>query len=82
LYIRNPHKGTTTYQRFNGEACEPLDGQWCDAGPLVRTPFSGSLKNDNYTDTTVAYIRWEWKKFEPVQGQRNWALLDEYLQTA
>jgi len=81
-YIRNPHKGTTTYQRFNGEAADPMDGHWTDAGPLVRAPWSGSLSNPDYTDTTVAYLRWDWKKFEPRPGERNWALLDEYLKTA
>jgi len=81
-YVRNPHKGITTYQRFNGEASEPMLGHWCDAGPFTRPPWSGTLDNPGYTDTTVAYLRWEWKKFEPVQGQRDWALLDEYLRTA
>lgn len=81
-YILNPHKGTTTYQRFNGEAPEPLDGHWNDAGPLPRPPYSGTNRNVNYTDTTVVYLRWLWKTFEPARGKRNWALLDEYIKTA
>lgn len=81
-YILNPHKGTTTYQRFNGEAPEPIDGHWCDAGPLPRPPYSGTTKNVGYTDTTVVYLRWLWKTFEPERGKRNWAILDEYLKTA
>jgi len=81
-YIPNPHKGTTTYQRFNGEAPEPIDGAWNDAGPLPRPPYSGTIHNVGYPDTTVVYLRWLWKNFEPKRGQRNWALLDKFLKTA
>jgi hypothetical protein len=80
--LLNPHKGIATYQRFNGEAPDPVDGGWNDAGPLPRPPYLGTLKNPGYPDTRVAYLRWEWKKFEPARGQRNWALLDEFLRTA
>ena len=62
-YLPNPHRGTTTFQRFNGDDLYP-GLHWDDSkGPLEFPPFSGdplSLHNPKYPDTTLSYCRWLW----------------------
>ena len=64
-YLLNPHKGTTTFQRFNGDALYP-GLSWNDReGPVEFKPFDGNLKNPRYPDTTISYCRWLWSVIEP-----------------
>ena len=80
--LPNPHKGTTTFQRFNGD---PLyeGNRWDDrAGPVEFPPFEGNLRNDRYPDTTIAYCRWLWSVIEPQKGVYRWDIIDGALEAA
>lgn len=80
--LRNPHKGTATFQRFNGD---PLyDGnRWDDrVAPTEFRPFDGNVKNDRYPDTTIAYCRWLWSVMEPEEGRYRWDIIDGALEAA
>jgi len=81
-YLGNPHKGTTTFQRLNGD---PLyDGTtWDDRGaPVEFPPFDGNLKNDRYPDTTLAYCRWLWSVIEPEKGKYRWDIIESAMEAA
>jgi len=81
-YIRNPHRGTTTFQRFNGDPLYP-GLTWNDSeGPEKFKPFDGNLKNDRYPDTTISYCRWLWSVIEPEKGKYRWDIIDGALQAA
>ena len=81
-YIPNPHKGTTTFQRFNGDPLYP-GLKWDDrAGPVEFKPFDGNFKNPNYPDTTLSYCRWLWSVIEPEKGKYRWDIIDGALEAA
>jgi len=80
-YVLNPHKGTTTFQRFNGD---PLyeGNRWNDSvAPLAFKP-PRRLKNDRYPDTTISYCRWIWSVLEPRKGVRRWDVVEGALNAA
>jgi len=80
--LANPHKGTTTFQRFNGD---PLyeGNRWNDrVAPVEFRPFDGNLANPRYPDTTVAYCRWIWSVMEPEKGRYRWDVIDGALEAA
>lgn len=82
-YLNNPHKGTATFQRFNGDPLYP-DTRWNDSeGP---TTFSKSAKrdlsNDHYPPTRVSYCRWLWSVLEPEPGKIRWDILEGALANA
>ncbi len=81
-YLLNPHKGTTTFQRFNGDA--PYPGlAWNDSvAPTEFAPFDGNLHNERYPDTRMSYCRWLWSVIEPEKGQRRWEIIDGALEAA
>jgi len=82
-YINNPHKGTTTFQRFNGDPLYPTM-RWDDSkGPLeFPAPKNADLSNDNYPPTRISYCRWAWKVIEPEKGKIRFDVLDAALKTA
>jgi len=81
-YILNPHKGTTTFQRFNGDPLYP-GLKWSDReGPETFKPFDGNLKNPRYPDTTISYCRWLWSVLEPEKGKYRWDIIDGALEAA
>ncbi len=81
-YLLNPHKGTTTFQRFNGDPLYP-GLSWNDReGPVEFTPFDGNLKNPRYPDTTISYCRWLWSVIEPEKGKCRWDIIDGTLEAA
>ncbi|MCZ7645652.1 MAG: DUF4832 domain-containing protein [Planctomycetota bacterium] len=84
-YLPNPHRGTTTFQRFNGDEIYP-GLAWDDSkGPLEFAPFRGgpdALKNPRYLDTTLSYCRWLWSVIEPEQGAYRWDVIDGALEAA
>ncbi len=80
--LLNPHKGTTTFQRFNGDPLFP-GTTWNDReGPETFTPCDGNLKNPRYPDTTISYCRWLWSRTEPEKGKFNWQFTDGALEAA
>ncbi len=81
-YVLNPHKGTTTFQRFNGD---PLyDGnQWNDyVAPLTFPAPRGSRHNGLYPDTAISYCRWLWSVLEPKKGEYRWEVIEGALEAA
>lgn len=80
-FLNNPHKGTTTFQRFNGD---PLYKEgWNDAeGPLVFPKPPRSLHNKNYPDTSMSYCRWLWSVLEPEKGKIRFDIIDGALRAA
>ena len=81
-YLGNPHKGTTTFQRFNGDPLYP-GTSWDDRGaPTEYKPFDGNLTNPQYPDTTIAYLRWRWSAIEPEKGRYRWEIIDGALEAA
>lgn len=84
-WLANPHRGTATFQRFNGDPLYP-GLAWDDsAGPTDFQPFDGDprdLRNDRYPRTTVAYCRWLWSVIEPERGRYRWDIMDGALEAA
>lgn len=81
-YVPNPHRGTTTFQRFNGDPLYP-DMWWNDrVAPTEFKKPAGSLKNKKYPDTTMSYCRWVWAVIEPEKGKYRWDIIDGALKAA
>jgi hypothetical protein len=82
-YINNPHKGTATFQRFNGDPLYPTIW-WDDSkGPLeFPPPTNKDLSNDRYPPTRISYCRWLWRVIEPEKGKIRFDILDAALKTA
>ena len=82
-YLNNPHKGTTTFQRFNGDPLYPTI-RWDDAhGPeTFPPPVNKDLSNDRYMPTRMSYCRWAWSLLEPQKGKFRFDFIDKALDTA
>jgi hypothetical protein len=81
-YLGNPHKGTTTFQRFNGDKLYGGE-RWDDRGaPTEFKPFDGNVPNERYPQTTIAYLRWLWRVLEPAKGEVRWDIIDGALEAA
>ena len=81
-YLANPHRGTTTFQRFNGDPLFP-GLTWNDReGPTEFKPFDGNLRNPQYPDTTISYCRWVWAVIEPEKGKYRWDIIQGALEAA
>ena len=81
-YLGNPHKGTTTFQRFNGDKLYGGE-RWDDRGaPTEFKPFDGNVRNEGYPQTTMAYLRWLWRVIEPEKGAFRWEIIDGALEAA
>lgn len=82
-YIHNPHRGTTTFQRFQGEDTYPAFATSDTHGPLDFPNGATIPDNVKYIPrTTLTYCRWPWKWLEPKRGQFNWKLVDSALAAA
>jgi hypothetical protein len=79
--LTNPGIGFTTFQRFNGDDLNPGAG-WTEGMPIAYQEFDGNLKNKNYPETSIAYLRIYWKFVEPEKQKYNWELIDQALSTA
>lgn len=81
--FKNPHKGTTTFQRFNGDQLYP-DVEWSDRyGPLTFPRAKNpDYHNDRYPDTTLAYCRWVWSDLEVAPGEYRWEIVERAFKTA
>lgn len=80
--LPNPGIGFMTFQRFNGDTPNPDRHKWTEGHPIEYQPFSGSLKNSDHPDTTLAYFRVYWRYLEPENGVYRWDILDKALRTA
>jgi len=77
----NPGIGFMTFQRFNGDSLN-AGLKWTEGYPIGYQEFKGSLKNENFPDTSMAYFRIYWKFVEPAMGRYNWEMLDRAILTA
>ena len=82
-YIHNPHRGTTTFQRFQGEDTYPAFVTSDTHGPVTFPPVGKVRDNVKFIPrTTLNYCRWPWKWLEPEKGKFNWDLIDKTLQAS
>jgi hypothetical protein len=82
-YIHNPHRGTTTFQRFQGEDTYPATITSDTHGPLEFPSTKTIRDNVKYIPrTSLTYCRWPWKWLEPEKGNFNWKLIDSTLKAA
>ncbi len=84
--LTNPGKGFMTFQRFEGDPANALEGccgDFREEYPYeVLTDEYGNLMNENYPNTSMAYLRFYWRFLEPEQGRYRWDILDRALATA
>ncbi|MCW8131806.1 MAG: DUF4832 domain-containing protein [Planctomycetota bacterium] len=81
-YLPNPHRGTTTFQRFQGEDTYPSFITSDTYGPLTY-PTDGSRANVKFVPrTTLTYCRWPWAWLEPEKGKFRWDIVDGTLAAA
>ena len=82
-YLPNPHRGTTTFQRFQGD---DTYASWLTSdthGPIEFAPDAPVQDNAKYIPrTTLTYCRWPWRLLEPRKGRYNWAIVDKTLEVA
>jgi len=82
-YIPNPHRGTTTFQRFQGDDTYPSFITADTYGPTEFPPVAKVRDNVKYIPrTTLSYCRWPWAWLEPAKGKFNWKLIDGTLKSA
>ena len=79
--LSNPGIGFSTFQTFNGDPVNPTNG-WTEGYPVDYGEFDGDRSNKGYPDTTIAYLRINWRFLEPKKYQYNWVLIDKALETA
>jgi hypothetical protein len=80
--LPNPGIGFMTFQRFNGDTCNPDRHRWTEGHPIEYQPWSGQLTNPQHPDTTLAYFRVYWHYIEPEKGVYRWDIIDKALETA
>ena len=82
-YLPNPHRGTTTFQRFQGEAPYPAWYTSDTHGPVTFPAGGAPGENLKFVPcTTLSYCRWPWAWLEPKKKQYRWELVDESLRAA
>src|ERR1700730_9249771 len=75
----NPGMGITTFQRFNGQALNPLY-TWSEEGPTEKL-VDAQVKPD-FPPAAVSYCRCVWDVIEPKRSEFNWEIIDLALQEA
>lgn len=82
--FKNPHKGFTTFQRFNGDNLNQnwsvKTGWMMEQLPDREGLYIGEVKD--HPDTTIAYFRLPWCRIEKTEGEYDLAYIDEILETA
>lgn len=83
--LPNPHKGFTTFQRFNGDK---LNENWTkETGWKMeqlpdRNIVDSHVVGDGYPDCTLCYFRIPWNMVEPQEGEYNFEFIDYVLNEA
>lgn len=78
--LRNPHRGCCTFQRFEGDPLNEVATPPSEAGPESFPELPPSeVRDAPYPPTTVAYCRWFWERFEPREGEYDFARIDAAL---
>lgn len=77
--LTNPGMGITTFQRFNGQALNPVL-TWSERGPEAKLP-QAPIRPD-FPETSIAYCRWYWDTLEPEPGKFRWDIIDLALEEA
>jgi hypothetical protein len=75
----NPDMGIETFQRFNGDAINPLY-TWSERGP--ETLLQAAPTKPDFPDSSIAYLRWYWDTLEPEHGHYRWDIIDLALAEA
>ncbi len=82
-YLHNPHRGTTTFQRFQGDQTYVAWFTSDTHGPVDFGQSGPAGENVKYAPrTTLVYVRWPWRWMEPKKGKFNWKLVDQSLKIA
>jgi len=82
-WLPNPHRGTTTFQRFQGDALYPAWFTSDTHGPVEFTSVDEVAENRTFVPrTTLSYCRWPWAWLEPEKGVYRWDIVDGALRTA
>lgn len=89
---QNPYIGFISYQHFRGEALysdavvrpenNMTETEAFECYPIPKNVPQNGREEGFYPDTTVAYIRFLWKEFEPEEGQFRYELMEEVLDKA
>ena len=82
--FNNPHKGFTTFQRFNKDS---LNQNWSvqTGWMMEQLPDRETLSYEtveNYPDTTIAYFRVPWCRIEQKEDEYDLDFLDWIIETA
>jgi len=89
---QNPYCGIMSFQHFRGEemysdiVVKPENNR-CETENVECYPVPENVEQNGraegyYPDTTIAYIRFLWKEFEPEQGVYNYDFVDEMVKKA
>ena len=80
-YFRNPHKGCSTFQHFEGD---PLyEGtHWSEEGPIEFPERQYPGVTPGYLPSPIAYCRWFWPVFQSEKERFDWTVIDQALETA
>ncbi|MBN1808955.1 MAG: DUF4832 domain-containing protein [Planctomycetes bacterium] len=82
-YIPNPHRGTTTFQRFQGDDTYPSYITSDTHGPVEFKSVKQVPDNVKYIPhTTLTYCRWPWRWLEPEKGGFRWDIVEKTLRIA
>lgn len=89
---QNPYCGIVSFQHFRGEelysdVIVKPENNMCETENLECYPIPDYVEQNGrsqgyYPDTSIAYIRFLWKEFEPEQGVYNYAFIEDILNKA
>jgi len=89
---QNPFMGFTSFQHFRGDPLytdiivkpenNSTETEGSECYPVPPQETHRGREQGFYPDTTISYIRFLWKEFEPVQGQYNYFFIEDILNKA
>lgn len=80
--LPNPYIGFTTFQHFRGAPLysDRMTGWAKEFYPPRADAIYGGEKEGFFPDTEIAYIRIDWRAWEPEEGRFDYAFMDEILE--